>query len=55
MERKQQGSRGLVEITVLLPRDPHAPSEPGLEEQLMRRGFGERICRELRAYLMIGR
>ncbi|HWY87617.1 MAG TPA: serine/threonine-protein kinase [Gemmataceae bacterium] len=54
MEKKQVGGRGLVEITVMLPRDPQAAEEPSADEQLMRHGFGERICRELRAYLLIG-
>ena len=49
------GRRGLVEITVMLPRDPQATEEPSADEQSMRHGFGERICRELRAYLLIGR
>ena len=53
MEKKQVGTRNLVEITVVLPQDPLGAGPP--EEQTMRRGFGERICRELRAYLMIGR
>jgi hypothetical protein len=55
MEKKQVGGRGLVEITVLLPRDPDAPGQPSAREQAMRHGFGDRICRELRAYLMIDR
>ena len=55
MEKKQVGGRGLVEITLMLPRDPQAAEEPSADEQSMRHGFGERICRELRAYLLIGR
>jgi hypothetical protein len=53
MEKKQVGGRSLVEITVMLPTDANAKSAPSSEEITMRRGFGERICRELRAYLMI--
>lgn len=55
MEKKAAGARSLVEITVTLPKDPQAPHELSSAEETMRRGFGERICRELRAYLMIGR
>jgi eukaryotic-like serine/threonine-protein kinase len=49
MEKKQVGVRSLVEIAVVLPRNQ------GLGDESTRRRFGERICRELRAYLMIGR
>jgi hypothetical protein len=55
MEKQQIDGRGLVEITVVLPRDPRANGEATMVEQTMRRGFGERVCSELRAYLMIGR
>jgi serine/threonine protein kinase len=55
MEKQQVDGRGLVEITVVLPRDPRANGDANMVEQTMRRGFGERVCRELRAYLMIGR
>jgi serine/threonine-protein kinase len=43
MTRKQAGTRCLVEITVVWPR----PNQT-------HRSFCERICRELRAYLMVG-
>jgi hypothetical protein len=55
MEKKQVGGRDLVEITVVLPQDPDAIISRSAREHMMRHGFGERICRELRAYLMIGR
>jgi serine/threonine-protein kinase len=53
MRKKQVGGRGLLEITVLLPDDPRAPA-PRAAEKAMRHGFGRRICRELRAYLLTG-
>jgi serine/threonine protein kinase len=54
MRKKQSGLRSLVEITLTLPVDPSAPTAPSEEEQTMRLGFGARISRELRAYLMVG-
>lgn len=51
MEKKDRGSRSMVEIAVVM-----APELMDTREQSeMRSGFGQRICRELRAYLMIGR
>ncbi len=46
MAMKQQGTRSLVDITVVRPE----PSSQAGQEQ-----FCEQICRELRAYLMVGR
>ena len=51
MYQNALGGRNHVEITVTLPADPTAPTPLTDEEQTMRRGFGERITRELRAYL----
>jgi serine/threonine-protein kinase len=51
MKKKQVGPRNLVEITVV--RDAkHIESREAARE---RQGYAERICKELRAYLMIGR
>lgn len=55
MEKKDAGGRSQVEIRVVLPDTANASSPNDASEQAMRRGFGERVCRELRAYLMIGR
>ena len=55
MEKKEAGGRSLVQITVVLPSNQQGCGRESSEDQAMRRGFGERICRELRAYLMIGR
>jgi serine/threonine-protein kinase len=44
MARKQAGTRNLVAITVVWPK-PHQPEH---------KPFCERVCRELRAYLMVG-
>jgi serine/threonine protein kinase len=51
MQKKDQGPRSMVEIAVAL--EPNAKDTRQQAE--MREGFGQRICRELRAYLMIGR
>lgn len=51
MEKKDQGNRSMVEISVILERNPN----DNQTQAEMRIGFGQRICRELRAYLMIGR
>ena len=51
MVKKDQGTRSMVEMSVVLDRNP-TDSRAQAE---MRAGFGQRICRELRAYLMIGR
>jgi serine/threonine protein kinase len=51
MEKHDRGARSTVEISVVMAPemlDSRAEAE-------MRAGFGQRICRELRAYLMIGR
>ena len=53
MSKKPAGARSLVEIAVTLPPDPMAAAPPTEDELAMRQGFGERISRELRAYLMI--
>lgn len=45
LEKKQSGGRSLVDITVAHAANERRASKP----------FTERICRELRAYLMIGR
>lgn len=45
LEKKQAGGRSLVDIAVAHTADERRASKP----------FAERICRELRAYLMIGR
>jgi serine/threonine protein kinase len=51
MQKHQHGTRSMVEIAVVME-----PEEMDSEQQAeMRSGFGQRICRELRAYLMIGR
>lgn len=51
MEKRDRGNRSLVEIAVVMN-----PEMMDTKEQAeMRAGFGQRICRELRAYLMIGR
>jgi serine/threonine protein kinase len=50
MKKKEQGQRSLVEITVAL----RSEGGEGPEEKQMRAGFTQRLCRELRAYLMIG-
>jgi serine/threonine protein kinase len=51
MEKHDNGSRSTVEIAVVM-----APEKLDTHEEAeMRSGFGQRICRELRAYLMIGR
>ncbi|MFO0969319.1 MAG: hypothetical protein U0793_27500 [Gemmataceae bacterium] len=48
MEKASREGRSLVEFHVIL--------EPSADEAdaTMRRGFAERVCRELRAYLMVG-
>jgi serine/threonine protein kinase len=51
MEKKQVDARGFVEIVVVLER---GLLESRADAQ-MREGFGQRLCKELRAYLMIGR
>jgi hypothetical protein len=51
MEKRDQGNRSMVEISVILERNPN----DSRSQAEMRIGFGQRICRELRAYLMIGR
>ena len=51
MLKKDQGNRSMVEISVILERNP----SDNRAQAEMRIGFGQRICRELRAYLMIGR
>jgi hypothetical protein len=48
MMKKEVEPKNLLEVTVVLPPE----KETNLEDEAMRRGFGERICRELRAYLM---
>ncbi len=51
MEKRDEGARSTVEIAVVM-----APETLDTTDQAeMRAGFGQRICRELRAYLMIGR
>lgn len=51
MEKHDRGTRSMVEIAVVMN-----PELLDTREQAdMRSGFGQRICRELRAYLMIGR
>jgi len=48
MEKRSRDGRNLVELSVVLE-----PSGPDTSDELaMRRGFAERICRELRAFLM---
>jgi serine/threonine protein kinase len=50
MSKKQVGQRNLVEIAVVMnPR----PNE-SLADARTRQGFAERVCRELRAFLLIG-
>ncbi len=51
MEKHDQGARSTVEIAVVMPPE----SYDSRDQADMRAGFGKRICRELRAYLMIGR
>lgn len=51
LQKKQEGSRSLVEIAVVL----RAARSSRAGDVEMRQGFGQRLCRELRAYLMIGR
>lgn len=46
MAMKQSGTRSLVDITVVRPQ---CSNKPGQEQ------FCEQVCRELRAYLMVGR
>lgn len=48
MEKGSHNGGGLVEMTVVLE-----PGSPSSGDPAMRRGFAERICRELRAYLMV--
>jgi serine/threonine-protein kinase len=51
MEKHDRGTRSTVEIAVVM-----APELLDTRAQAaMRVGFGQRMCRELRAYLMIGR
>ena len=50
LRKKQEGGRSLVEIAVVL-----AASRNHRADLCMREGFGQRLCRELRSYLMIGR
>jgi serine/threonine protein kinase len=51
MVKHDRGTRTTVEIAVVM-----APEKfDTIEQSKMRAGFGQRICRELRAYLMIGR
>lgn len=51
MAKKQDGTRSLVDITVVRPRD----GNENVERAKMNKHFSEQICRELRAYLMVGR
>ncbi|MBI3822898.1 MAG: hypothetical protein HY289_09520, partial [Planctomycetes bacterium] len=51
MAKKQVGPRSLVDITVVRP---NAQSE-SIEQARGNKQFCEQICRELRAYLMVGR
>lgn len=49
MERHEREGRSLVEFAVVLESSGNESSD----DAAMRRGFAERICRELRAYLMV--
>jgi serine/threonine protein kinase len=51
MAKKQAGTRSMVDITVVRP---HTLSET-IEQAKINLKFCEQICRELRAYLMVGR
>ena len=51
MAKKQAGPRSLVDITVVRP---HSLRET-IEQAKVNEHFCEQICRELRAYLMVGR
>lgn len=50
MEKHDRGSRSMVEIAVVM--NPELLDTR--EQSEMRAGFGQRVCRELRAYLMTG-
>jgi eukaryotic-like serine/threonine-protein kinase len=50
MAKKQVGTRSLVDITVVRPRS----LSESIELAKARKLFGEQVCRELRAYLMVG-
>ncbi|MBI1832853.1 MAG: protein kinase, partial [Planctomycetes bacterium] len=51
MAKKQAGARSLVDITVV-----RAPADDeSIEQAKIRKHFCDAICRELRAYLMVGR
>jgi hypothetical protein len=50
LQKKQENGRSLVEIAVALRTYDLRLSA----DAAMRQGFGQKLCRELRAYLMIG-